>query len=85
MKVGGQVMVIVWAAAVMLMCTADGRRIDVGGKVGWTQAVNYTLWASQQTFYVGDWLCTYISSTIHLVYLIDLSVYLGMHSRSCLY
>ncbi|KAJ8426384.1 hypothetical protein Cgig2_000579 [Carnegiea gigantea] len=59
MKVGGQVTVIVWtavAAAAMLTCMADGRRVDVGGKDGWTQGINYTLWASQQNFYVGDWL-----------------------------
>ncbi|GAB4827323.1 hypothetical protein Ancab_034210 [Ancistrocladus abbreviatus] len=30
--------------------------VIVGGKDGWTQGINYTIWAADQSFYVGDWL-----------------------------
>jgi hypothetical protein len=33
-------------------------KIDVGGKQRWAPNVNYTTWANQQQFYVGDWLST---------------------------
>lgn len=29
--------------------------------MGWTSNVNYTLWAGNQTFYLGDWLCKYFA------------------------
>lgn len=30
----------------------------VGANKGWNPGVNYTLWANNQTFYVGDFICT---------------------------
>ncbi|XP_031093421.1 lamin-like protein [Ipomoea triloba] len=41
----------------LLLTSALGDRIKVGGNVGWTPNVmNYTEWAAKQHFYVGDWL-----------------------------
>ncbi|CAH9088826.1 unnamed protein product [Cuscuta epithymum] len=41
----------------LLLTCASGDRIKVGGNVGWAPNVmNYTEWAAQQHFYVGDWL-----------------------------
>lgn len=31
----------------------------VGANKGWNPGINYTLWANNQTFYVGDLICTY--------------------------
>ncbi|KAL8231490.1 hypothetical protein R6Q57_001268 [Mikania cordata] len=54
-----------WAAALALaFCTTlimmvpevSGKRLIVGGSMGWTSNVNYTLWAGNQTFFFGDWL-----------------------------
>ncbi|XP_076934384.1 early nodulin-like protein 17 [Bidens hawaiensis] len=41
---------------VMLPGHASAKRFIVGGNMGWTTNVNYTLWAANQTFYLGDWL-----------------------------
>ncbi|CAI9283041.1 unnamed protein product [Lactuca saligna] len=54
-----------WATAVALAFCAtllvmlpevSAKRFIVGGNMGWTSNVNYTLWAGNQTFYLGDWL-----------------------------
>ncbi|XP_057769609.1 early nodulin-like protein 17 [Salvia miltiorrhiza] len=42
-------------AAVMLPEVAAVRYI-VGGNMGWSQSVNYTIWAQDKKFYNGDWL-----------------------------
>lgn len=31
----------------------------VGANKGWNPGINYTLWANNQTFYAGDYICTY--------------------------
>lgn len=48
--------VAVMFAAVMLPEVAAVRYI-VGGNMGWTSNVNYTIWAQTKHFYNGDWLC----------------------------
>lgn len=32
-------------------------RFIVGANMGWTSNVNYTIWAHDKHFYLGDWLC----------------------------
>ncbi|XP_074337505.1 early nodulin-like protein 20 [Apium graveolens] len=52
-----------WFMVAVVVATTEGKEPDlhrVGGKRGWTQNVNYTEWAMNQTFYVGDWLLTEI-------------------------
>ncbi|GJV09461.1 lamin-like protein [Tanacetum coccineum] len=41
---------------VMLPETVSAKRFTVGGSMGWVPNFNYTLWAANQTFYLGDWL-----------------------------
>lgn len=44
-------------AMVMVMVPqVYAKRYIVGGKMGWTSNVNYTVWASDKHFYLGDWL-----------------------------
>lgn len=54
--------------AAVVATTTGGKEPElhrVGGKRGWTdQNVNYTEWAMNQTFYVGDWLCNYLFLTV---------------------
>ncbi|KAM7520696.1 hypothetical protein LguiB_019658 [Lonicera macranthoides] len=55
---------ITWpTAVVVIMCTAlimlpevSSTRFIVGGNMGWTSNVNYTIWAQGKHFYNGDWL-----------------------------
>ncbi|KAJ0535565.1 putative Phytocyanin domain, cupredoxin [Helianthus annuus] len=44
------------ATLVILLPEVSAKRFIVGGNMGWTSNVNYTLWAGNQTFYFGDWL-----------------------------
>ncbi|KAJ0754372.1 putative Phytocyanin domain, cupredoxin [Helianthus annuus] len=44
------------ATLVMMLPEVSAKRFIVGGNMGWTSDVNYTLWAEYQTFYLGDWL-----------------------------
>ncbi|XP_021861961.2 early nodulin-like protein 20 [Spinacia oleracea] len=48
----GWVMLLV----ILMFDGVNGRRVDVGGNLGWNQNNNFSLWASQETFYIGDWL-----------------------------
>ncbi|XP_071731041.1 early nodulin-like protein 17 [Rutidosis leptorrhynchoides] len=51
------VVAIAFCATLMVMVPeVSGKRLIVGGSMGWTSNVNYTLWAGNQTFYLGDWL-----------------------------
>ncbi|KAL1536429.1 lamin-like protein [Salvia divinorum] len=43
-------------AAAMLPEAAAAVRYTVGGNKGWTQGVNYTIWAQDKKFYHDDWL-----------------------------
>lgn len=52
------------AAAGILTCTVSEERHDVGGSKGWAPNVNYTVWASHENFYVGDWLCKFKSYSV---------------------
>lgn len=36
----------------------------VGANRGWNPGMNYTLWANNHTFLVGDLICTYTNSLI---------------------
>ncbi|KAL7612340.1 hypothetical protein Lser_V15G07645 [Lactuca serriola] len=48
---------VLFCAVVMVMLPdVSAKRFIVGGNMGWTSNVNYTLWAGNQTFYLGDWL-----------------------------
>ncbi|MFS7970894.1 putative cupredoxin, phytocyanin [Helianthus anomalus] len=49
------------ATLVMMLPEVSAKRFIVGGNMGWTSDVNYTLWAEHQTIYLGDWLCKYLS------------------------
>lgn len=54
-------------AAVVLVCAlfvtipqvSSVRYIVGSGLGGWTSNVNYTIWARDKHFYLGDWLCNY--------------------------
>ncbi|KAI7736943.1 hypothetical protein M8C21_019206, partial [Ambrosia artemisiifolia] len=55
----------IWATAIAIAFFAtlaimvpqvSAKRYIVGGSMGWTTNVNYTLWAANQTFFFGDWL-----------------------------
>lgn len=58
-----------WAPAAALMCAVllimpsevSAVRYIVGGNMGWTSNVNYTVWAQGKHFYLGDWLCMFLS------------------------
>lgn len=53
--------------AIVVATTTKGKEPElhrVGGKRGWTQNVNYTDWAMNQTFYVGDWLCNHLTLSV---------------------
>lgn len=58
-----------WAVltcAVMLMMPPEvsAVRYIVGANMGWTSNVNYTIWAQDKHFYLGDWLCTLFSFSL---------------------
>ncbi|KAL8137068.1 hypothetical protein V2J09_003069 [Rumex salicifolius] len=38
----------------------------VGANRGWNPGINYTLWANNHTFYVGDYICMYQKSTYNV-------------------
>lgn len=58
-----------WAPAAVLTCAVllmmpsevSAVRYIVGGNMGWTSNVNYTVWAQGKHFYLGDWLCMFLS------------------------
>ncbi|KAM0034791.1 putative Phytocyanin domain, cupredoxin [Helianthus debilis subsp. tardiflorus] len=37
----------------------------VGANRGWNPGINYTLWANNHTFYVGDFICMYNVSSLY--------------------
>ncbi|KAI3500714.1 hypothetical protein L1887_36539 [Cichorium endivia] len=45
-----------FATLLVMLPEVSAKRFIVGGSMGWTSNVNYTLWAGNQTFYLGDWL-----------------------------
>ncbi|KAI4321346.1 hypothetical protein MLD38_034740 [Melastoma candidum] len=51
-------MAVTMAALTMvaLLRGAEATRFIVGGNMGWTTNVNYTVWAQDKHFYNGDWL-----------------------------
>lgn len=53
---------IAFGLVVMVPEAADATRYIVGGKMGWATNVNYTIWAQDNHFYNGDWLCKFILS-----------------------
>lgn len=38
----------------------SANRFTVGNSKGWNPGVNYTIWAQNKSFYVGDWLGTHL-------------------------
>jgi hypothetical protein len=42
-----------------------------GGKYTWKPKINFTQWASNETFYKDDWLCKFIHH-FHIFTLIDI-------------
>lgn len=49
-------MAVVIIALYPMVVIGGPTRHKVGGSKGWHQDVNYTEWAAQEHFYVGDWL-----------------------------
>ncbi|XP_071708356.1 early nodulin-like protein 17 [Rutidosis leptorrhynchoides] len=54
--VGLIVYVTVMTTMMMSAVDVSATRLNVGDQKGWTSNVNYTLWAANHTFYLGDWL-----------------------------
>ncbi len=52
-------MVVTLAVVLMVVLVPEvsATRWIVGGNMGWTTNVNYTVWAKDKHFYNGDWLC----------------------------
>lgn len=48
--------------ATLLPSPATATDHIVGANHGWNPGINYTLWANNQTFYVGDLICTALPS-----------------------
>ena len=51
------VAVLTCLVLVVMLPEVWSKRYTVGGNQGWTSNVNYTVWASNYTFYTEDWLC----------------------------
>ena len=51
------VVAIMCAFVVVMVPGVLATRWTVGGNMGWTNNVNYTVWAQDKHFYNGDWLC----------------------------
>lgn len=47
------------SSAVLLLFLSSAAATDhiVGANKGWNPGLNYTLWANNHTFYVGDYIC----------------------------
>ncbi|KAK9735968.1 hypothetical protein RND81_04G241800 [Saponaria officinalis] len=50
------IIVAMVVATTMMTGLVTGRLVNVGGKDMWRTGINYTEWASHESFYVGDWL-----------------------------
>ncbi|XP_059643643.1 early nodulin-like protein 17 [Cornus florida] len=56
-SIASPTLVVVLAFAAMLMIPqVSSTRFIVGANMGWTSNVNYTIWARDKHFYLGDWL-----------------------------
>ncbi|KMT17311.1 hypothetical protein BVRB_2g040050 [Beta vulgaris subsp. vulgaris] len=49
-------MALMCALVVVMVPQVYAKRYIVGGKMGWTSNVNYTIWAQDKHFYLDDWL-----------------------------
>ncbi|XP_021770870.1 lamin-like protein [Chenopodium quinoa] len=49
-------MALTCALVMVMVPHVFAKRYIVGGNKGWTSNVNYTVWASDKHFYLGDWL-----------------------------
>lgn len=58
-RVDGGVLLVAAALVVLLAAVPEvsATRWTVGGNMGWTTNVNYTIWAQGKHFYYDDWLC----------------------------
>lgn len=52
---------VLLVAMTILVPEVDATRWIVGANQGWTNNVNYTIWAKDKHFYNGDWLCKFFS------------------------
>ncbi|KAA8547948.1 hypothetical protein F0562_004377 [Nyssa sinensis] len=48
--------VVLACAALVMIPQVLSTRFIVGANMGWTTNVNYTVWAQDKHFYLGDWL-----------------------------
>ncbi|EPS64512.1 hypothetical protein M569_10269 [Genlisea aurea] len=51
-----ELLALLLCGGVFLFGTADAVRYMVGGSSGWSEKVNYTVWAQDKHFYTVDWL-----------------------------
>lgn len=60
----------------------------VGANKGWNPGINYTSWANNQTFYVGDYICKFSHAAIGMKYFKRNQYYkkfnLYIFARSCM-
>ncbi|KAK4477594.1 hypothetical protein RD792_016830 [Penstemon davidsonii] len=80
----GYLTIVLAAAAAMLTC-AVGDRIRVGDKDGWAQNVNYTEWAANHRFYVGDWLYFIFDKRYYTVLEVNKSSYINCNDKDFIY
>lgn len=50
-------LLVVLALEMAALSEVAAVRYTVGGNMGWSTNVNYTVWAQGMQFYNGDWLC----------------------------
>ncbi|KAJ4961783.1 hypothetical protein NE237_021693 [Protea cynaroides] len=50
------VLTLTLAMLLMMISSVSSTRYIVGGNMGWTTNVNYTVWAKGKHFYLDDWL-----------------------------
>lgn len=65
-------MALMCALVVVMVPQVYAKRYIVGGKMGWTSNVNYTIWAQDKHFYLDDWLCKSLSLSLSSEFSSDL-------------
>lgn len=49
--------IVIAALLFLIATTVSATDHIVGANRGWNPGINYTLWANNHTFYVGDFIC----------------------------
>ncbi|GMH19353.1 hypothetical protein Nepgr_021197 [Nepenthes gracilis] len=49
-------LLLISSLLLVILPQVSGVRFIVGGNMGWSSNVNYTVWAKGKHFYLGDWL-----------------------------